>query len=133
MKTNLESQSVKPLAWGALHLLLGASLAALIAQPSIAQVTNVDPFKDTQSKDGLSDIFSNRNDGSSSGVFELMQRIIRGGTNPADFQAQQQQNLDDAAAQFRAQQRQRIQEQPPQTVPSTFKIVLPANGATPTP
>ncbi len=126
MKTKFKRQSINRLAWVALNLVVGLGLAALVARPSIAQVTNVDPFKDTQSKDGLSDIFSNRNDGSTSSVFDLMQRIIRGGTNPADFKAQQQQNLDDAAAQFRAQQRQRIQGQPPQTVPSTPQIVLPA-------
>ena len=133
MKTKSESHSVKPLAWAALNLLIGLGMASLIARPSIAQVTNIDPFKDTQSKDGLSDIFSNRNDGSTTGVFDLIQRIVRGGTNPADFQEQQQQNLDDAAAQFRAQQRQRIQGQQPQTVPSTTQVVPPANGTIPTP
>ncbi|MCY7276445.1 MAG: hypothetical protein LH702_22610, partial [Phormidesmis sp. CAN_BIN44] len=81
MKTKLEIQSIKPLAWFALNLLVGLSMASLIARPSIAQVTNVDPFRDTQSKDGLSDIFSNRNDGSTTGVLDLIQRVIRGGTN----------------------------------------------------
>ena len=133
MKTKLESQSVKPLAWVALNLLIGLGMASLIARPSIAQVTNVDPFKDTQSKDGLSDIFSNRSDGSSTSVLNLIQRLTTGGTNAADFQAQQQQNLDDAAAQFREQQRQRIQGQQPQATPSTTQVVPSANGTTPTP
>ena len=133
MKTKLKNQSIKPIAWVGLSFLIGLGMVSLIARPSIAQVTNVDPFKDTQSRDGLSDIFSNRNDGSTNGVFDLIQRVIRGGTNSADFQAQQQQNLDDATVQFRAQQRQRIQGQQPQTVPSTIQVVPPTNATTPTP
>ncbi len=133
MKTKLEIQSVKPLAWFALNILIGLGMASLIARPSIAQVTNVDPFKDTQSKDGLSDIFSNRNDGSTTGVLDLIQRVIRGGTNSGDFQAEQQQNLDDAAARFKAQQRQRIQGQPSSVAPASIQVVPPVNGTTPTP
>ncbi len=133
MKPKLKNQSVKPIAGVTLNLLIGLGMASLMARPSIAQVTNVDPFKDTQSRDGLSDIFSNRNDGSTNGVFDLIQRVIRGGTNSGDFQAQQQQNLDDATAQFRAQQRQRIQGQQPQAVPFTIQVVPPANVAAPTP
>ncbi len=135
MKTKLEIQSVKPLAWFALNLLIGLGMASLIARPSIAQVTNVDPFSDTQSKDGLSDIFSNRNDssGASTSVLNLIQRLTTGGTNAADFQAQQQQNLDDAAAQFKAQQRQRIQGQPSSVTPAPIQVVPPVNGTTQTP
>ncbi len=133
MKTKLEIQSVKPLAWVALNFVVGLGMVSLIAQPSIAQVTSVDPFSDTQSKDGLSDIFSNRSDGSSTSVLNLIQRLSTGGTNPADFQAQQQQNLDDAAAQFRAQQRQRIQGQPSSVAPAPIQVVPPATGTAPTP
>ncbi len=133
MKTKLEIQSVKPLAWVALNFVVGLGMVSLIAQPSIAQVTSVDPFSDTQSKDGLSDIFSNRSDGSSTSVLNLIQRLSTGGTNPADFQAQQQQNINDAAAQFRAQQRQRIQGQPSSVTPAPIQVLPPVNGTVSTP
>ncbi len=132
MKTKLEIQSIKPLAWFTLNLFMGLGMASLMARPSIAQVTNVDPFRDTQSKDGLSDIFSNRSDGSSTSVLNLIQRLSTGGTNAADSQAERQQNLDDAAAQFKAQQRQRIQGQPSSVAPAPVQVMPPVNGTTPT-
>lgn len=109
-----------------LGMMAVSSSYLLVAQPTFAQnapAATVDPFKDTQSSDALSNLFNNRNDGSgaTTSVLDLIQRIT-GGTNQVDFQAQQQQNLDDAAAQFRIRQQQLLRQQPiapasPQTVP----------------
>jgi hypothetical protein len=105
--------------------LLGLGMIT-ITQPTFAQTapaaTTVDPFKDTQSSDALSNLFNNRSDssGATSGVFDLIQRLT-GGTNQGDFQAQQQQNLDDAAAQFRAKQQQLLR--PQQGVPASTQAV----------
>jgi hypothetical protein len=132
MKTRLAIVSVKPLAWVTLNLFIGLGIVAL-AQPSLAQTANpnttVDPFQDTQSGDALTNLFNNRNDGSgaTSGVFDLIQRIT-GGSSQVDFQAQQQQNLDDAAAQFRAQQQLLLRQQQP--APAT-QVVPPVKPATP--
>ncbi|MGV0024887.1 hypothetical protein [Phormidesmis priestleyi] len=104
--------------------LMGLGMMA-IAQPTFAQTapaeTTVDPFKDTQSSDALSNLFNNRSDGSgaTTSVLDLIQRIT-GGTNQGDFQAQQQQNLDDAAAQFRAKQQQLLRQQP--IVPASTQV-----------
>lgn len=115
MKTKFETASVKPLTWS-LNLLISLGAVVVVAHPSFAQVSpnpTVDPFKDTQSSDGLSNLFNNRSDGSTSSgsILDLIQRITSGGTNSADFQAQQQQNLNDAAADFRAKQQQLIRQQ----------------------
>ncbi|KAM3100489.1 hypothetical protein ACKFKF_11760 [Phormidesmis sp. 146-12] len=105
-----------------------------IAQPIFAQTapaaTTIDPFKDTQSSDALSNLFNNRSDstGATTGVFDLIQRITSG-TNQGDFRAQQQQNLDDAAAQFRAQQQKLLRQQP--IAPSTQAVPSVTTPATP--
>lgn len=132
MKTKFETAPAKLLTGFALTLMsLGA--ACVTVQPASAQatnpqVTNVDPFADTQSSDGLSNLFSNRNDNSTSSVFDLLQRVMSGGTNQADFQAQQQQNLNDAAAEFRAKQQQLLRGQ--QGVAPVPQAVPPATGVT---
>ncbi|KAM3091814.1 hypothetical protein ACKFKG_24065 [Phormidesmis sp. 146-35] len=105
-----------------------------IAHPTFAQTapatTTIDPFKDTQSSDALSNLFNNRSDstGATTGVFDLIQRITSG-TNQGDFRAQQQQNLDDAAAQFRAQQQKLLRQQP--IAPSTQAVPSVTAPATP--
>lgn len=134
MKTKLENASAKPFTGLALTFLMSFGAAGVLAQPTVAQVTNpqvtnVDPFADTQANDGLSGLFNNRNDGSTSSVFDLMQRIMSGGANSADFQAQQQQNLNDAAAEFRAKQQQLLRGQ--QGVAPTPQAVPPTNEVTP--
>jgi hypothetical protein len=111
--------------------LMGLGIVA-IAQPTFAQTApaaTVDPFKDTQSGDALSNLFNNSSDssGATTGVFDLIQRITNG-TNQGDFRAQQQQNLDDAAAQFRAQQQKLLRQQPiaPASTQAVPSVTTPA-------
>jgi hypothetical protein len=102
-----------------LNLLLGTGLATLAAAPTLAQaVNNADALKDFKTEN--TDPFSNRGGDGSNGVFDLIHRVMQGTPDTAAFQAQQQQNLDDAAAAFKEMQRQRLQPaaQPPTAPPA---------------
>jgi hypothetical protein len=105
----------------ALGLLVGVALIpCLLPQATLAQTAGaVQPLEDFQTKDGGSDIFSDRSGNGASGLFDLMHRAAFGGMRSADdFGAEQQQNLNDAAAQFRAQQLQRLKQ--PQNTPGSL-------------
>lgn len=105
----------------ALGLLVGvALLPCLLPQATLAQTAGaVQPLEDFQTKDGGSDLFSDRSGNGASGLFDLMHRAAFGGMRSADdFGAEQQQNLNDAAAQFRAQQLQRLKQ--PQNTPGSL-------------
>ena len=98
----------------ALGLLVGVALVpCLLPQVALAQTAGaVQPLEDFQNKDGGTDLFSDRSNGASS-LFNLMHRAAFGGMRSADdFGSEQQQNLNDAAAQFRAQQLKRLKQQP---------------------
>jgi hypothetical protein len=91
-----------------LNLLLGAGLTTLAAAPSLAQVVNnADALKDFKTES--TDPFSNRGGDNYGGVFDLIHKVMQGSPDNAAFQAEQQQNLDDAATNFKALQRQRLQ------------------------
>jgi len=105
----------------ALGLLVGVALIpCLLPQATLAQTAGaVQPLEDFQTKDGGSDLFSDRSGNGASGLFDLMHRAAFGGMRSADdFGAEQQQNLNDAAAQFRAQQLQRLKQ--PQNTPGSL-------------
>lgn len=105
----------------ALTLLAGLGLAMAIAQPSGAQTSSsADVFRDPQSQDALSNLFNNRGDNATGGLFELIQRVTQGQVDPDAFRMQQRENIDSAAADFLNRRRQMLQSAPtqPQTAPT---------------
>ncbi|MDJ1180173.1 hypothetical protein PJF56_15005 [Roseofilum sp. BLCC_M91] len=108
--------SIKPLNYILFTLLTGLGLS-LLTQASFAQTT-IDPLEEIQSQDGSSGVFSNQ--GGNSQFFDLMHNLQRGNNlrNPEQFNIDQQQNLDDAAAKFRQQQLERLNNRPESIQPS---------------
>jgi hypothetical protein len=103
----------------ALSLLAGLGIAIAAAQPGFAQ-NSADLLKDPNQGDSLNNLFNNRGDGSNSAIFDLIQRISNPTLDPAAFRQQQRENLNSAAAEFRAKQRQLLQQQgQPQVAPVT--------------
>ena len=106
----------------ALGLLVGVALApGLLPQATLAQTAGtVQPLEDFQNKDGGTDLFSDRSGNGASSLFNLMHRAAFSGMRSADdYGAEQQQNLNDAAAQFRALQLKRLKQQPTTPASST--------------
>jgi hypothetical protein len=95
-----------------------ASCALFSPQASFAQASglnNAQPLQDFQTQDNT-DPFSGRSSGS--GIFDLIHRSrLGGGRTMEEFNTEQRQNLNDAAAEFRNKQRLILQQQD-QTVPS---------------
>ena len=95
-----------------------ASCAVFSPQASFAQASglnNAQPLQDFQTKDNT-DPFSGRSSGS--GIFDLIHRSqLGGGRSMEEFNTEQRQNLNDAAAEFRNKQRLLLQKED-QTVPS---------------
>src|SRR6476469_1461104 len=95
-----------------------ASCTLFCPQASFAQASglnNAQPLQDFQTQDNT-DPFSGRSSGS--GIFDLIHRSqLGGGRSMEEFNSEQRQNLNDAAAEFRNKQRLLLQKQD-QTVPS---------------
>lgn len=91
----------------AFSLLAGTTFSILLLpQATLAQNLNTDPSQDFQ-RDGDP---INGGTGQSFSVFDLIHRSNLGSNRPPEEVTQEQkENLDDAAAQFRATQRQRLQ------------------------
>lgn len=104
----------------------GISLASLLVpQAGLAQTAN--PVQDLNQQNSNSDPFSRANDGNSFGVLDLIHRVTLGNQVGADeFNAQQNQNLNDAAAAFRAKQGQLLKKNQ-QPIPSQSIITLPVS------
>jgi hypothetical protein len=105
----------------ALKLLAGLGLAMAIAQPTWAQTpSSAEVFKDPQSSDALSNLFNNRGDNATTGLFDLIQRVSQGQVDPDAFRQQQRDNINSAAADFLNRRRQLLQGQPtqPKTAPT---------------
>ena len=97
-----------------------ASCALFSPQATFAQASGLtnspQPLQDFQTKDNT-DPFSGRSSGS--GIFDLIHRSRLGnGRSMEEFNSEQRQNLNDAAAEFRNKQRQMLE-----------KPALPAPGA----
>lgn len=87
-------------------------VSLLLPQPSWAQASDVNPLQDFESQENSSDPFSGSNEAGSFGVFDLIHRANLGNTRSLnDYSAEQNENLDAAAAQFRTIQLQRIRGQ----------------------
>ncbi|WP_293354281.1 MULTISPECIES: hypothetical protein [unclassified Microcoleus] len=90
-----------------------ATCALLSPQATFAQAssltTSPQPLQDFQTKDNT-DPFSGRSTGG--GIFDLIHRSrLGGGRSIEEFNTEQRQNLNDAAAEFRNKQRQMLEKQ----------------------
>ncbi|MEG3899256.1 MULTISPECIES: hypothetical protein [unclassified Microcoleus] len=108
-----------------------ASCALFLPQASFAQASGLtnspQPLQDFQTQDNT-DPFSGRSSGS--GIFDLIHRSqLGGGRSMEEFNSEQRQNLNDAAAEFRNKQRQLLEKQ---AVPSEGAIA-PAEITAPVP
>lgn len=92
-----------------LGLVASLSLCSLlIPQDAKAQSTEVNPLQDFQPQEG--DPFSSRNDNPTGSLFDLIHRAQLGNSRSAEeFNSDKNQSLNDAAAEFRKKQQQRIQ------------------------
>jgi hypothetical protein len=104
----------------------------VVALPrSVAAQTTPSALNDPLSGDSRGDIFSNRgNNGQPSSMLDIIHRAIQGqGQSSEDFQSAQNENLDDAAVQFRKLQQQRLQN--PTGTTSSTSTPAPATSTTP--
>jgi len=82
---------------------------ATFAQASGLNNNNAQPLQDFQTQDNT-DPFSGRSSGS--GIFDLIHRSrLGGGRSMEEFNSEQRQNLNEAAAEFRNKQRQLLEKQ----------------------
>ncbi|MEG4456195.1 hypothetical protein [Microcoleus sp. N9_A1] len=106
------SRSGKLMIWVAASAI--ATCALLSPQATFAQASNLNnnnaqPLQDFQTQDNT-DPFSGRSSGS--GIFDLIHRSrLGGGRSMEEFNTEQRQNLNDAAAEFRNKQRQLLEKQ----------------------
>ena len=91
-----------------------ATCAIFSPQTTFAQASGLNnnsaqPLQDFQTKDNT-DPFSGRSSGA--GIFDLIHRSqLGGGRSMEEFNSEQRQNLNDAAAEFRNKQRQLLEKQ----------------------
>jgi hypothetical protein len=100
-----------------LCLTVALGLTAGLAAPALAQNTDsqANPLADFQSQ--TTDPFASNSDASRS-MMNLMQRVMQGERpDPAAFAASQQENMNDAMANFRAKQLQLIKAKQAQSPP----------------
>ncbi len=99
----------------------------LVPQNAQAQSTDVNPLQDFQPQQG--DPFSSRNDNPTGSLFDLIHRAQLGTSRSAEeFNADKNQSLNDAAAEFRKKQQQRIQTPTPaNTVTTPVTTPLPSS------
>lgn len=90
----------------------GISLASfLMPQLTWAQTTNVNPLQDLNPEQNQ-DPFSSSSEGNSFSMFDIIHRANLGGSlNIDDYNAAQNESLNNAAAEFRKKQLQRMQQQ----------------------
>lgn len=98
--------------------------SVLVPQDAKAQSTDVNPLQDFQPQQG--DPFSSRNDDPTGSLFDLIHRAQLGTSRSVEeFNADKNQNLNDAAAEFRKKQQQRIQT-PTQAGTVTTPVTTPS-------
>lgn len=110
--------STKPFGYLALAILAVVSGTYLVLPTKVvAQATHIDPLEGVQTQDAGSDPLSS-NSGFS--VFDMIHRARLGNSRSIqEFRTEQRQQLDDAAAEFRRQQLDRIQNPTEAPVTST--------------
>ena len=108
-KTAKSSKLIVRIAASAIATCAIFSPQATLAQASDLNNNNAQPLQDFQTKDNT-DPFSGRSSGS--GIFDLIHRSRLGnGRSMEEFNSEQRQNLNDAAAEFRNKQRQMLEKQ----------------------
>jgi hypothetical protein len=116
-KTSKSSKLMIQIAASAIATCALFSPQASFAQASGLNNNNAQPLQDFQTQDNT-DPFSGRSSGS--GIFDLIHRSrLGGGRSMEEFNTEQRQNLNDAAAEFRNKQRQLLEKQ---AVPSEGAI-----------
>jgi hypothetical protein len=117
-----------------LCLTVALGLSATLAAPAMAQNndTQANPLADFQSQ--TNDPFASNSDAGKS-MMNLMQRVMQGERpDPAAFAASQQENMNDAMANFRAKQMQLIKARQAQPLqPGQTGVVAPAQPGVVTP
>lgn len=104
--------SSKSLTRFVLGTVAGISLVSLLfPQLSWAQATDVSPLQDLNPEQNK-DPFSRTSEGNSFSMFDLIHRANLGGSMSIDdYSAEQNESLNNAAAEFRKKQQQRMQQQ----------------------
>ena len=116
-KTSKSSKLMIQIAASAIASCALFSPQATFAQASGLNNNNAQPLQDFQTKDNT-DPFSGRSSGT--GIFDLIHRSqLGGGRSMEEFNSEQRQNLNDAAAEFRNKQRLLLEKQ---AVPSEGAI-----------
>jgi hypothetical protein len=93
-------------------VLAAVAIVVGMTQHVSAQTTTPQPLDNPQSAD-RSDIFSNRGGNQSTNMLDIIHRALQGQSRSAeDYDSEQRDNLNDAAAQFRARQKLLLQNQP---------------------
>lgn len=109
--------------------LMGASSVLVLSSGSLLAQTapGSQPLQDFRPQEENVDVFSGRGN-QSSGIMDIIHRANFGNIQSAtDFRANSNQNVLDAAAQFRQQQLRAIQQnRPQQAIPGQVTPVLPA-------
>jgi|SRR6478672_13548477 len=112
---NIKTQSVpvltQRLARTSLGVLVSLGVAACVfPQATLAQLGQVQPSGNLQDEP-VADPFSGRNDGGGLGVFDLIHRAQLGNLRSLeDYSTEQRQNLNDATADFKRQQMERLRK-----------------------
>jgi hypothetical protein len=92
-------------------VLAAVAIAVGVMPHASAQTTTPQPLDNPQSAD-RSDIFSNRGGNQSTNMLDIIHRALQGQSrSPEDYDSEQRDNLNDAAAQFRARQKLLLQNQ----------------------
>ncbi|MCL1466371.1 hypothetical protein [Argonema galeatum] len=113
-----------------LGLLAGTALVPFVLpQIILAQSLDRDPSQDFQRQDNNDAVYGSGT-GQGFSVFDMIHRANLGNNRSIeDFSVEQRENLDSAAAEFKAQQRERLQIQQNQAAPGNpASTVTPAQG-----
>lgn len=115
--SRLSSVSLGILAAGSMAILGGAT-------PAVAQTGTPQPLADFKNQDST-DPFSSRGSGQADSMFNLIHRAIQGPSKSVDeFNSEQQESLDSAAAQFRARQAELLRgNAPAATSPAPVPVI----------
>lgn len=112
-----------------LCLLIGGLITTGISHTALAQITTPQSIQDLQNPE-RSDPFSNRGGSQNNGFLDLIHRAVLGPSRSLDeFNSEQRESLDSAAAEFRAKQKERLQTQPPAGPTNPTPAVVPATGS----
>ena len=112
--------SVKKLTLMTLGLLAGTTLVTFsFPQATKAQSLDYDPSQEIQRGDNVGPLNGSGTGQNGFNVFEMMHRANFGQIRSTEeFSAEQKESLDEAAAEFRNEQRRRLQIQPNPVVPT---------------